>query len=549
MRLAVVLILLLGLIESQASERADAGWAATGIGYKNIFYLVNNKSCSVSSQRFLGCVTVINYLLQASQTPQRMTTYTHENIEDKNITAHFGSIKIVNGPLSDEELLNPVKTQELWKNVFYNRNNIGDFTEVMFFATSLIKDKAKEPEVAAAAINIFFKIVYDPHTEILTKKKWSEVTAAEDTVFGFYLRPVQSGLKVVNVIPDSPADKAGIRILDVIYKINDLELSQTENMDKALGSILKGINKLVVYVDRDGTKKTFQIERAKVILPDVQLSYHYGVTKSDYIAFLKINSFLSDDVCLKFKEKLTAVVKDKNVTRLVIDLRDNGGGAVNSAVCIASIFLGPNKPLFQLRELDADQALPNSETVTEESEIRYDKKFIILQNFLSASASELFSGAMREYERAYIVGSRSFGKGTAQILVDMTDKSNELLNVLLRMPDFNELANLNEIYIKFTLGRFHLPSGRTNQIFGVPVDFEAYSNLEPTEYEKNPLREESLFGNRVQGGLGFQSFKPMSDEAAVRACIKASDWALKNYAYYGEYDIAKAIEVASCLKN
>src|SRR5262249_54239656 len=156
---------------------------------------------------------------------------------------------------------------------------------------------------------------------------------------------------------------------------------------------------------------------------------------------------------------------DRTLAGVIVDLRGNLGGDLNQGLCVAGLLFG-HKEVVKLRSLSrgVEQHLfTNSEQAT-------TLPIAVLINESSASASEFLAGAVQDYQRGWLIGNVTLGKGSAQAndYLDRTDQT---------------------VYYFFTDARFYLPSGRTNQRVGVIPDFTIYSSPKPSEEELHPLRE------------------------------------------------------------
>ena len=216
-----------------------------------------------------------------------------------------------------------------------------------------------------------------------------------------------SAVTIVRVFRNTPAEEAGLRKGDVFYKVEDLEVT-TATMQDAV-NIMRGIPGETVHVEvlRNGETLPFDIKKAEITVNRVE--YMMLEKNVGYIAAYEFAGDMDTAFERAFKE-LTA----KGAKGLIIDLRDNPGGWVEHSVHIADLFL--DKGLLFYSE---DRAGNQDKVYTKDG--KSDIPLVILVNKNSASASEIFSAAMKDYERATIVGTTTFGKGVIQYVTALSD--------------------------------------------------------------------------------------------------------------------------------
>lgn len=213
---------------------------------------------------------------------------------------------------------------------------------------------------------------------------------------------------VVRVLQGNPAEKAGVQVNDVIVKVNDEDVkgwTTSEIVGKIRGEVDTTVK---ITMNRAGAEKDFTITRATVNNPSA-----YGEIKNG-VGVLTITRF--DDNTASLARSVARDFKDKGVKGVVLDLRGNGGGYVTAAQDVAGIWLD-NKVVVTERR---------GGTVTEELKSGGDPILngtptVVLVNESSASASEIVAGALRDYKAATLMGETTFGKGSVQKLVNLSD--------------------------------------------------------------------------------------------------------------------------------
>jgi len=275
---------------------------------------------------------------------------------------------------------------------------------------------------------------------------------------------------ITQAMDGGPAAKAGVRAYDEVTHVDGVDISQM-TLEKAI-ELVKGKEHTVVVltIKRQDEVLEIEIARGKIVIENVQ-SKMIGFDELK-LGYVKLGSFMKPFGC----EQVSTAVQDltqSGAKGIVFDLRNNGGGYLSQSVCISDIFLETDKTVLTTRSVDGVQILSNHTT---KKERQSDVPLVVLMNASSASASEIVAGALQDYQRAFLVGERSFGKGSVQKIRSIAPK----------------------LLMKETIARFYLPSGRTNQVVGVLPDFEAFSKPNPNEDEKFSVREEDLYGALLQ---------------------------------------------------
>ena len=257
-------------------------------------------------------------------------------------------------------------------------------------------------------------------------------------------KPAKNDLLVVNVIPGSPADKAKIKPGDTVVAIDgkNLKLLNLYQCQK----LLQGNNGTKVSLTLRSSGKTVNktLIRRKVIMPSVKNAM---VINKD-IGYIKITSFTLHSAG-EFRKAL-AKLKQKNIRALIIDLRNNTGGHVQSTVDTISQLLPPGKIIMTAhgRNPEKKQIVRSKRIANLTAETKMP--IVILVNFFTASSAEIFSSALRDNKRAQLVGTRTFGKGT-------------LLHVI-------RLANGGAL--RYSSGRYITPSGKFIEGKGLQPDYK-----------------------------------------------------------------------------
>ena len=303
----------------------------------------------------------------------------------------------------------------------------------------------------------------DAHSNFLTQKDYKKLKVQTDGEFGGLGITVgirDGALTVIAPIEGTPADKAGLKSKDIILKINK-ESTLNMTIDEAV-AIMRGkvgdpIN-LTIVREGEGKPLTINIVRGIITIESV-----YTKSIGDDILYVRVTSF--DKKVVEDVEK--AIKKRKSTTKgIVLDLRNNPGGLLDQAVGLVDIFVDEGDIVSQKGRKEADKQIytaSSSKTLTK-------VPLVVLVNGGSASASEIVSGSLQDHKRAVIVGENTFGKGSVQVVLPITETE----------------------AIKLTIARYYLPSGRTIQAVGVKPDIEVLPGEVKTHVNGFAIKEADL---------------------------------------------------------
>lgn len=273
----------------------------------------------------------------------------------------------------------------------------------------------------------------DPHSVYLTAKENEE--ASQGLVGGFsgigvQFNTIKDTLIVIKVVEGGPSERAGIKAGDRILKANNTSLLHLST--DSIMMALKGEDNSVVTLSvmRNGKNLIKKVVRGKV--PVSTITSSYMITPE--ILFVKISEWGLNT----YKEFIQAYSSVRDVTKgVIIDLRGNPGGVMEAALRVANEFLPEGKLLLYTQGVN----FPKQDFYTTGNGILQQMPLAVIVDENSASASEIFSGIMQDYDRALIFGRRTFGKGLVQEPFELKDKS----------------------VIRLTVARYYIPSGRSIQ--------------------------------------------------------------------------------------
>ncbi|MDD3213710.1 MAG: S41 family peptidase, partial [Eubacteriales bacterium] len=243
---------------------------------------------------------------------------------------------------------------------------------------------------------------------------------------------------IIRVFSDSPAYEAGLKKGDILYKVEDLDVDATtlnDAVDMMRGEVGTTVH---VQVMRDGELLDFDIPRAVV-----HVNWVSSCMLSNEVGYIQLYEF-AGDCADTFQKQLNALV-DGGVKALIIDLRDNPGGWIDSAVDIADIFL-PEETVTYLEYRSGEREYYNA------TDGALQIPLVVMLNENSASASEILSGALQDYGLATIVGTQSYGKGCVQFVLPLGN---------------------NDGGMQLTAALYYTPNGRSIHQVGITPDVEA----------------------------------------------------------------------------
>lgn len=310
-----------------------------------------------------------------------------------------------------------------------------------------------------AAIKAYVQSLEEPYTNYYTKDEFENfIERVEDSYIGvgIIISADMENDKIVVVSPfkDSPAYKAGIEPGDYIVAVDGKKYA-AKDMDACINTIKKGEagTKVTITIERDGSRKDYEVEREVIVENSVEYKMLDG--KIGYIAIsgFKVNTETSDvSTYTEFVDAME-VLQGKGMQKLIIDVRDNPGGALD-IVCDVADYLLP-KGIITYTETKTGV---RNEYKSDAHEV--DIPMVVLINGSSASASEILTGALKDYKRAQVVGVTSYGKGIVQHVLPLSDGSG----------------------MSMTVSKYFTPNGTS--IHGVGIEPDVTVEL-PEEYKEN----------------------------------------------------------------
>lgn len=262
-------------------------------------------------------------------------------------------------------------------------------------------------------------------------------------------------ITVLQVYPDSPAQKAGIKDSDILYKVNGEEVTGIDL--STVVSHIRGEEGTTVEISvlrgEDSEEITVTATRGKI--EAVTVTYEM---KENQVGYIRVTEF--DSVTTEQYRSALEDLEQQGMQGLVVDLRSNPGGNLDTVVDMLDLML-PEGTVVSMEDKSGKETVYSSD-----EEHQFTKPLAVLMNGYSASASEIYAGAIQDYEAGEIVGTKSYGKGVVQSIFDLKDGTS----------------------VKLTIAEYFLPSGRSINGEGVMPDVEIAYEAD----EKNPDYDNQL---------------------------------------------------------
>jgi carboxyl-terminal processing protease len=346
----------------------------------------------------------------------------------------------------------PAQTPPQQKQEIYRDLDL--FGQVLDRVRSDYVDEVNDDQLIEAAINGMLSSL-DPHSSYLNSKNFRDLQTQMRGEFGGLGIEVtmESGVvKVVSPIDDTPASRAGIKPGDLIIAIDGesvMGLSLNDAVEKMRGPVNSSIKLTIRREGRDPFDVT--LTRANIKIDSVK--YHM---EGNDIGYIRITSFNEQsDVGVAAAFKAFRQQTGNKLAGVVLDLRNNPGGLLEQAVSVSNEFISKGE-IVSIRGRKPNSAQRfNAQT---DKDISDNLPIVVLINGGSASASEIVAGALQDQHRAVLMGTRSFGKGSVQTIIELADHS----------------------AMRLTTARYYTPSGRSIQAKGIDPDIV----VEPAKIEK-----------------------------------------------------------------
>ena len=323
----------------------------------------------------------------------------------------------------------------------------------------------------------------DPHSVYLTRDAFEglqEATTGEFSGLGLEVGMEDGYVKVISPIDGSPAAEAGLQSGDIILKLGKAPvkgMSLNEAINQMRGPAGSEIE---LTIGRPGESQPFEVTLIRDVIKVASVRQRWLEPGYGYIRIAQFQSATGEDVSKALEKLMT----DKEMKGLVLDLRNNPGGVLRSSVDVAGLFMDGGKVVY------TEGRLPNSDMNfdAQPTDASAGTPLVVLINSGSASASEIVAGALQDHGRAVIMGTRSFGKGSVQTILPISDSR----------------------AVKLTTALYFTPNGRSIQAEGIEPDIEV-ERAQVTAYDNSRRVTESDLSRHLDnanGGSGAKNERP-----------------------------------------
>ena len=320
-------------------------------------------------------------------------------------------------------------------------------------------DKIKTKDDAYVAINTMLASLDDPYSKFLSQEEYAEQNTNIDAKIvgiGVNIMSVAGKIIIISVVEGTPASLQGIKAGDIILKVDKTDVSGKTISDVA--SLIRGEKGTSVNLEllRDKQKLLKTVQRQEIQIKNIKASV---IDKN--IGYIQITSFLSSDMTTEFVDALN---KTQLCEGLIIDLRGNTGGLMPNAVVIADMFLTQGHIVSVV-----DRDRQKSDINAQPKPYAISKPVVILIDEGTASASEILSGALKDNQKAILVGKRTFGKGMIQRIFPLPDSTG----------------------MNLTIAKYLTPKGIDINKKGITPDYEVSYTEKDFLKDKDPQMDEA----------------------------------------------------------
>ena len=325
---------------------------------------------------------------------------------------------------------------------FYKKIDL--FSEVLEKIQDEYVDEVDQAETMDYAINGILQSL-DPYSAYMNPEIFSESqteTSGEFGGLGIEVTMELGVVKVITPIDDTPASRAGVKAGDYIIKINDEQVRGKTLMEAV--NLMRGKigSSIEITVRRKGSTKPkiFKIKREVIQIRSVSAK-----TLNNKIGYLRLSAF-NENSSDQLQKEIAKIENNKRLVGYILDLRNNPGGLLSQAIKISDLFLNDG----EIVSTKGRKKIENRKFFAKKGDKINSKPLIVLINGGSASASEIVAGALQDHKRAILLGETTFGKGSVQSIIPLTNRG----------------------AIRLTVAKYYLPSGKSISEIGIIPDIK-----------------------------------------------------------------------------
>jgi carboxyl-terminal processing protease len=355
----------------------------------------------------------------------------------------------------------------------------------------------------------------DPHSSYLDAEQFADLQVGTTGRFGglgIEVGMEDGFVKVIAPIDGTPAQRAGVQAGDLIIRLDDTPVKGMSLSDAV--KVMRGEpgTKIVLTIVREGLDQPIKITITRDVIKVKSVRARTLEPGYGYVRISQFQSTTADNMV----DAINSLKKKNNgkLLGLVLDLRNNPGGVLNAAVAVSDAFLTKGLIVYTEGRI-ADSKLRFNATP---DDILDGAPMVVLVNQGSASASEIVAGALQDHKRAIIMGSKTFGKGSVQTILPLS----------------------NDTALKLTTARYYTPSGRSIQAEGITPDIE----LQPVQAAKvdkdiEPLKEADLSNHLINNSKQKTDAKAAEESAVTDASKLLKD----DYMLYEAQNLLKGLSI------
>ena len=529
-------------------------WQESGLRTADLNGFVNVQACHQSKKMFLGCFAALRSLVVDLDLQQKQIkipllqvvkpTQTSSPSDNKPYLINIGEEQVDLGIVTDfianyagdkasfdfyEQLKIKRSEQEAALFSIFDDKQDNVYANFNSALTSLLVELEAKPKAAmfiANSINAYLAAGIGAHDRLVPRSLFEMGVQADKEAYVGIGANIYKMAEALALIPiyNSPAMKADVQAGDILTHVDSEPIGN--DISRAI-ELLHGQSgtSVSIRILRDGA--VFDILVTRQVVEARNVEYYPIEDEGSKVGYIAIKSFMPQNVCLDTYKAIKAL-KQEQVEAIILDLRNNPGGNTGSAACVTGYFVGYDKEIVTLKgktELLIERSQSSQAT---------DLPMITLINGRSASAAEFVPAALQYYKRSWLLGSRSFGKGTWQRVRPIGG---------------------GKLYAIQTGGMFYAPNGWTNQLKGVEPDIAVPYQPGLSEDELFVPREAEIFSNLVENSQTdiSQYQRPAAEVLAVKDCMLSLGRADMRYAkrleqpQYFDYQLANALDALTCI--